>query len=38
VPGDVIDVRMSIACTDAATGTAVIPAVAALQLKLDIKG
>lgn len=38
VPGDVIDVRMSIACTDAATGTAVIPAIAALQLKLDIKG
>ena len=38
MPGDVIDVRMSIACTDAATGTAVIPAIAAMQLKLDIKG
>lgn len=38
VAGDVIDIRMSIACTDAATVTAVIPAVAALQMKLDIKG
>lgn len=36
--GDVLDIRMSIACNDAATVTAVIPAVAHLALALDIKG
>lgn len=36
--GDMLDVRVSIACTDAATGTAVIPAIAHLALALDIKG
>ena len=37
-PGDILDVRVSIACTDAATVTAVIGALADLQMKLDIKG
>lgn len=38
VPGDVLDIRVSITCTDAATATAVIPAIAHLALALDIKG
>jgi hypothetical protein len=37
-PGDLLDVRMAITCTDAATGTAVTPAIAYVKLKLDIKG
>jgi len=36
--GDMLDIRVSIACTDAATVTAVIPAIAHLALALDIKG
>jgi len=36
--GDMLDIRISIACTDAATVTAVIPAIAHLALALDIKG
>jgi hypothetical protein len=36
--GDVLDIRCSIACNDAATGTAVIPAIAHLAVALDIKG
>jgi hypothetical protein len=38
IPGDVLDVRVSIACTDAATATAVIPAIAYLAVSLDVKG
>lgn len=37
-PGDVLDIRVSIACSDAATATAVIPAIAHLAIALDIKG
>lgn len=37
-PGDVIDVRVSVACTDAATVTAVIPALAHISVAMDIKG
>lgn len=36
--GDVLDVRMTIACTDGATATAVIPAIAHLVMAIDIKG
>lgn len=36
--GDVLDIRVAVACTDAATGTAVIPAIAHLAMALDIKG
>lgn len=36
--GDVLDVRVSIACNDAATVTAVIPAIAHLVAAIDIKG
>ena len=36
--GDVLDVRIAIACTDAATGTAVTPTIAAIDLLCDIKG
>jgi len=36
--GDVLDIRATILCTDAATGTAVTPAIAHLALALDIKG
>jgi hypothetical protein len=36
--GDVLDIRVSIACTDAATATAVIPSIAQIRLSLDIKG
>ena len=38
VAGDVFDVRVAIACTDAATGTAVTPTIAAIDLLCDIKG
>lgn len=38
VAGDVFDVRIAIACTDAATGTAVTPTIASLDLVCDIKG
>jgi len=37
-PGDFLDIRISIACNDAATGTAVTPAIAHAELVLDIKG
>lgn len=36
--GDVLDVRIAIACNDAATGTAVTPTIAAIDLVCDIKG
>ena len=38
VAGDVFDVRIAIACTDAATGTAVTPTIASIDLLCDIKG
>ncbi len=38
VPGDVLDVRIAIACNDAATATAVTPTIAAIELVCDIKG
>lgn len=38
LPGDLLDVRISIACTDAATGTAVTPTIAAIDLLCDIRG
>lgn len=36
--GAVLDVRIAIACNDAATGTAVTPTIAAIDLVCDIKG
>ena len=36
--GDVLDVRLTIACNDAATGTAVTPTIAGIDLQCDIKG
>lgn len=36
--GDVLDVRIAIACNDAATVTAVTPTIAAIDLLCDIKG
>lgn len=36
--GDILDVRMTITCVDAATATAVTPAVAGLDLVCDIQG
>ena len=36
--GDVLDVRLTIACNDAATGTAVTPAIAGIDLLCDIRG
>jgi hypothetical protein len=38
VAGDVLDIRLAIACNDTATVTAVIPAIAHLALALDVKG
>ena len=38
VAGDVLDVRIAITCTDAATGTAVTPTIGAIDLLCDIKG
>lgn len=37
-PGSVLDIRVAIAYNDAATGTAVTPAIAHLEMLLDIKG
>lgn len=37
-PGDTLDIRLTLACTDSATGTAVTPAVGAVELLCDIKG
>lgn len=37
-PGDVLDCRIAIAWVDAATGTAVIPQIGAIELLCDIKG
>jgi len=36
--GDVLDIRIAIACNDAATGTAVTPTIANIDFALDIKG
>lgn len=36
--GDVFDVRIAIACNDAATGTAVTPTIASIDRLCDIKG
>jgi len=38
VAGDVLDVRVAIACNDAATATVVAPKIAAIDLLCDIKG
>lgn len=37
-PGDVLDVRVSIAYADTATGTAVDPAIAAIDLTMKVRG
>jgi hypothetical protein len=37
-PGDVLDIRVAIATNDAATGTAVIGVIGAVELLLDVKG
>ena len=37
-PGDVLDIRLTIACNDTGTGTAVTPTIYALDLQCDIKG
>ena len=38
LPGDYLDIRMAITCTDGATATAVIPFVGSVEVLLDIKG
>lgn len=38
LPGDYLDIRMAITCTDGATATAVIPFVGSIELLLDIRG
>lgn len=38
LPGDLLDIRMAIACNDGATGTAVIPFVGMVALVIDVKG
>ena len=38
VSGDTLDIRITIACNDAATGTAVEPVIGAVQLLCDVKG
>ncbi len=37
-PGDMLDFRITVACNDAATGTAVIPCVAAAKALCDTRG
>jgi hypothetical protein len=36
--GTILDVRISVTCTDAATGTAVTPAIAGARIEVDLKG
>jgi hypothetical protein len=36
--GTLLDVRISVTCTDAATGTAVTPAIAGARIEVDLKG
>lgn len=38
VSGQILDVRLAIACNDAATGTVVEPVIGALKLRADVKG
>lgn len=38
VAGDVLDIRITITCTDAATATAVTPVIAGLDATFDIRG
>ena len=38
LPGDVLDVRVAIACNDAATGTAVEPVISKIALLADVRG
>ena len=38
VKGDVLDIRITIACSDTATGTAVTPTIANIEAVMDIKG
>lgn len=38
LPGDYVDIRMAITCTDGATATAVIPFVGSVEILLDIQG
>lgn len=38
VAGDVLDLRIAIACNDAATGTAVIPQIGNVELRCDVRG
>jgi hypothetical protein len=38
LPGDLLDIRMAITCTDGATGTAVIPSVGAVEILCSLKG
>jgi len=38
IAGDVLDVRIAVACNDAATGTAVTATIASIDLLADIKG
>lgn len=38
VSGEILDVRIAIACNDGATGTEVLPAIGATKLLVDIKG
>jgi hypothetical protein len=37
-PGDLLDIRLAIACNDAATGTAVIPTIDAVEILCDVRG
>ena len=37
-PGDVLDFRLTVAITDAATGTAVLGEISRIELQFDIKG
>lgn len=38
LPGDYLDIRMTIVCTDAATATAVIPFVGSVEVLMDVQG
>lgn len=38
LPGDTLDIRMSVACNDAATVTAVTPCIGGVEVLLDVKG
>lgn len=37
-PGDILDIRVTLACNDTATGTAVQPSIGSIEMRLSVQG